>query len=102
MTGGWRFRIYVQPRASRSRIGGRHGDILKVQVRAAPVGGAANAAVIELLAQAFDVPRRAVRIVHGQGGREKLVEVDTADADACQRCLEGLLDGDVDKRAACD
>jgi hypothetical protein len=39
------------------------------------VDGRANAACIEFLAQAAGVPRRAVAIVHGQLGREKVVRI---------------------------
>jgi uncharacterized protein YggU (UPF0235/DUF167 family) len=45
------------------------------QVRAAPVDGKANAAVIALVAQHFDVARSRVRIRSGAGARQKRVEV---------------------------
>ena len=70
-----RFPVRVQPRASRSDITGVHGDALKVRITAAPVDGAANAAVIELLAKTLGVPRGAVRIVSGEASRNKVVEV---------------------------
>src|SRR5205823_1330716 len=60
-----RFRVYVQPRASRSEIVGTHGDALKVRLQAAPVDDAANEALIELLADALGLSRRAVRIAAG-------------------------------------
>ena len=40
-----------------------------------PEDGRANAALIELLAEHFDVPKRALRIVRGHTGRQKVVEV---------------------------
>ena len=70
-----RFRVRVQPRASRSEVSGLHGDALKVRVTAAPVEGAANAAVIELMAGVLGVPRGSIRIVSGEASRNKVVEV---------------------------
>jgi len=85
-----RFRVQVQPRARHAKVAGRHGDALKLQVKAPPVDGAANEEVVALLAEALGVPRRAVRIAHGSSGRTKLVEVDCDDLDACRDRLEKL------------
>lgn len=71
-----RFRVHVQPRAKRSGFAGRHGDALKVRLAAPPVDGAANEELVRVLAEALNVPRRAVRIVAGLMGRDKVVEVD--------------------------
>lgn len=70
-----RFSVHVQPRASRSEVAGVHGDALKVRVSAPPVEGAANAAVVELLAKVFAVGRRDVMILAGESSRSKVVEI---------------------------
>jgi uncharacterized protein (TIGR00251 family) len=67
--------LLVQPRASRARIGPLQGDRFKVAVTAPPVEGAANAAVIELLAQKLGCPRRDVELVSGAGSRRKTVRL---------------------------
>jgi uncharacterized protein (TIGR00251 family) len=90
-----RLQVLVQPRARGSRIVGRYADGIKVQVSAPPVDGAANEAVIALLAAALDVPRRNIRIVQGGAARRKLVEVLGAEG-ACRKRLEALLQA-VDK-----
>jgi hypothetical protein len=46
------------------------------------VDGAANDAVIAVIADALGVPRRAVRIAAGFSARQKLVDVDGIDAAA--------------------
>lgn len=74
--GGVRFTVRVQPRASRSEVVGAHGGALKVRLQAPPVDGAANEALVELLAESLGVPRRAVRIVAGESSRSKTVDVD--------------------------
>lgn len=68
-------RIRVVPRASRTEAAGPHGDALRVRVAAPPVDGKANAALVMYLAKELAVPRSAVRIVRGDTGRTKTVEV---------------------------
>jgi uncharacterized protein (TIGR00251 family) len=53
--------------------------ILKVRVMAPAVEGAANNALIRLLAEEIGVSRRDVRIVAGATSRQKLVVVDGVD-----------------------
>ena len=80
-----RFTVRVQPRASRSEVAGLHGEALKVRLAAPPVDGAANEALVRLLADLLDVPRRAVRIEGGHASRSKLVEVDGVELEAVRR-----------------
>jgi len=77
-----RVAVHVQPRASRSEIIGQHGAALKVRLQAPPVDGAANEALVRLLAESLGVPHRAVRVVAGTTSRSKTVEVDGTTEDA--------------------
>jgi uncharacterized protein len=77
-----RVQVHVQPRAARSEVVGTHGAALKVRLLAPPVDGAANEALVILLADRLGVPRRAVRIVHGAASRAKVVEIDGTTAEA--------------------
>jgi len=81
--------IQVVPRASRTAVGGMTGERLRVAVTAPPVDGAANAAVLEALADAFAVPRRAVEIVRGLTGRRKTVRISGAPAGTLERLRRG-------------
>jgi len=83
--GAARFSVRVQPRAPRSGVGSVHAGALRVRVTAPPVEGAANAAVVAVLADWLGVPARAVRIVLGGAARSKVVEVDGVTADAVRR-----------------
>ncbi len=68
--------LRVTPRSSREGLArGREGSFA-ARVNAPPVDGAANAAVIALVARSFAVPKRAVTILSGETGREKRVRVD--------------------------
>lgn len=70
-----------------------HGDALKVRLSAPPVDGAANAALVELLAEAFAVRRDAIRILAGRSARAKLVEVSGVAADDVRRVAAGGRSG---------
>lgn len=72
---GTRLRLRVVPGARRSEIVGRHGEAWKIRVTAPPDRGAANDAVLELLAEALGVSTGDVRLVSGQGSRDKMVEL---------------------------
>ena len=85
---GVRFTVRVQPRASRNEVCGVHGDALKVRLSAPPVDGAANDALVDLLARSLGVARRAVRIVAGANSRSKVVDVDGVRAAEVLRLAE--------------
>ena len=72
--------VLVVPRASRTAVGPRVGDRLRVAVTAPPVDGAANTAVIDALAAAFGVRRAAVSILRGETGRRKTVRIEGGSA----------------------
>jgi uncharacterized protein (TIGR00251 family) len=76
LAGRVRFRVRVLPRSSENAFRGEQAGALKVALTAPPVEGAANAALIELLADALGVPKRCVRITAGQSSRDKSIEVD--------------------------
>ena len=86
------FDIRVIPRASKSGIAGTRGDSVLVRLHAAPVDGAANAELIEVLADVLGVPKRAVSIVAGERSRRKRVRVEGLTLDFIRSKLEaGLL-----------
>jgi uncharacterized protein (TIGR00251 family) len=90
--GGIRFAVKVVPGASRDRVIGALGDALKISVRKPPEGGAANAAVVEVLAKALGVPRASVQIVRGYTSPRKEIHVtgiSEAHARACLILLPG-------------
>lgn len=64
--------------------------VLKVRVMAPAVEGAANNALIRLLADEVGVARRDVRIVAGATSRQKLVVIDGVEAEAIVARWPGL------------
>lgn len=73
---GVTIRVYVAPRSSASKVVGEHNGALKVALTAPPVEGAANKALVELLAKLLGVPKGAVTIVSGEASRNKTVRVE--------------------------
>ena len=67
--------VRVIPRARKHEIAGTREGALLVRLAAPPVDGAANDALVAFLADRLRVPRRAIRIVSGERGRQKRVAV---------------------------
>jgi uncharacterized protein (TIGR00251 family) len=88
---GVTFAVRVIPRAGRSGIAGLRGDALLVRLAAAPVEGAANDALVELLARALDCPRRDVTILAGHASRDKRIAVAGATRESVGRRLSAIL-----------
>jgi uncharacterized protein (TIGR00251 family) len=65
--------VRVVPRAARAGLAGIREDALLVRLNAAPVEGAANAELIDVLADVLGVPRRALSITVGERSRRKTV-----------------------------
>ena len=77
--------VRVTPRARHAGVGGLHVGAddkvsLVVRVTALPAGGAANKAVIDVLARALGLPKASLALKSGAGGRAKTVEVSDASA----------------------
>lgn len=67
--------LKVVPGASRSRLVGLHGDAVKLQVAAPPADGAANEAVLQLLAQQLGLARRLLTLRSGSQNPRKVVAI---------------------------
>ena len=86
-TTGVRLEVRVTPRSSKTGLDGVRDGRLIVRVNAPPVDDAANAAVVQTLAKILGVPRRSVRIVSGQAGRNKSIEIGGVSLAAIERAL---------------
>jgi uncharacterized protein len=73
---GVRVRLRIQPRSSRNEVAGLHGDAVKIRLSAPPVDGAANAALVDFLAEKLGVARSTIRLVSGQTSRSKVVAIE--------------------------
>lgn len=87
-----RLSVRVTPRGGRDAIDGWTRDeagrpLLKVRVSAAAADGAANAAVLALLAKALGRPKGALSLVRGAAARIKQIEADGVGAEDLARAF---------------
>lgn len=82
--------VHVQPGAHRPGVVGFHGDAVKIGVAAPPAEGRANQAVIETVADLFDVPVARVTLVSGHRSRRKRLLVQGLDPDRARKAIGGL------------
>ena len=85
-----RFRLRVKAGGRADRLVGPFDGGLKLEVRAAPERGRANASVIRLIADSLGVSRTGVDIVAGHTSQDKVVEIRGASADEVSRRLEAI------------
>lgn len=87
-------RVRLTPKGGRDAIDGvtasPDGSAIKARVRAAPEDGEANAALIELIADWLDVPKREVTLAGGHKSRTKIIAI-TADVVTTQQRLQSKL-----------
>lgn len=88
----YRLTVRVTPRGGRDAVEGWVADeagrpVLKLRVAAAAADGAANAAVIALLAKALRVRKSAVRIAAGETARLKRLEIEGLAAAAADQAF---------------
>ncbi len=67
--------VKVVPRANQNDIVGVEGQALKIRLKAPPVEGKANEALVRFLAESLGVPRSFVEIVAGHSSRQKVVRI---------------------------
>ncbi len=84
--------LFVQPRASRNKVVGFHGEELKVALTAPPVDGAANKACCHFLAKLCSLPKSCVKIVSGDTSRHKRLLLEDADFSEISSLLNDLLE----------
>ena len=67
--------VRVRPNARRTGVEQQEDGSYRVSVTASPVEGKANEQLIEVLADFFDKPKRAITIVRGGQSKNKVVEI---------------------------
>jgi uncharacterized protein YggU (UPF0235/DUF167 family) len=93
--GGALLTVHLTPKASRARLGKPEPDAagrlrLKAWVTKPPADGAANRALVELIADALDLPKCDIEIRRGLTDRTKALFIEGDPADLARR-LEKVL-----------
>jgi len=79
--------IRLQPRASRDQVQGERDGAIAIQLKAPPVDGEANAALLRFVARQLGVARTRVELVRGTTGRSKWIRVQGCSAEAVKAAL---------------
>lgn len=87
------FSVRVVPRASKSELVGEHDGALKVRLAAPPVDGAANAALVKLLAGHLRTAKSDIEITGGQNSKTKQIRVRNCDRQSLLAALNIDADG---------
>lgn len=88
--------VRVTPRASRDALAAGTGEHFAARLAAPPVEGAANAALLPLVAASFGVTKRAVALIAGDTARLKRLRIEgdpAALAEIAQRLYGETHDG---------
>ena len=80
-----RFAVRLIPRASRTAVAGVREGVLHVRVTAAPVNGAANRALLELLGESLRLGPTAIRIEAGATSARKRLSVPSGSLERLRR-----------------
>ena len=67
--------LKIIPRAGRTALAGTRDNAVLVRLAAAPVDGAANAALLTFLADLVQIPKSRLEIIGGEKSRSKRVKV---------------------------
>ena len=79
--------VRVQPRASADGVVGERQGAIAIRLKAPPVDGQANAALLRFLARKLGVAPTAVQLVRGATGRQKWIRVAGLSAEAVRAAL---------------
>lgn len=79
--------VRVLPRSSRNEMR-QESEGLRVSLTAAPVEGAANEALIALLAEKLRLPKRQVQVARGATSRQKVLAIEGLAVEEFWRRLE--------------
>ncbi|MBI4397084.1 MAG: YggU family protein [Elusimicrobia bacterium] len=83
-------RVRVIPNAHRSEVVGRIGSTVRVKVAAPAIDGKANAELVSFLSDFFEVKNRGVKIVRGQKGKEKTIEINGRSEEELESVMETI------------
>ena len=85
-----RVRVRLSPRSAADAILGKEDGVYRIKVKAPPLEGRANRALIALVAKTLRVPKRDVEIAGGERSRDKTL------------CIRGLSPEEVEERLSQD
>ena len=67
--------VHVVPNSRSDVVVGEYGGALKIKLRAQPLEGKANAALLRFLAERLQLPRKAIVLKSGEKSRDKTIQI---------------------------
>ncbi len=83
-------RVRVIPSAKENDIVGRIGSTIRLKVAAPAIDGKANQELCQFLAEFFEVRSKSIKIVRGEKGREKTVEIEGRREEDLKKMMESI------------
>lgn len=72
-----KLKVFIQPNAKKNQIIGLHGDAVKIKIKAPPVDNEANKTLVKFLSELLNISQKNIILLHGQTGKNKLIEIET-------------------------
>jgi uncharacterized protein (TIGR00251 family) len=92
--------VQAQPRAKITEIVDLSGDRCKIKVKASPIEGEANTAIIEYLARLFGLMKKQVVLAHGFKGKQKVFLLEGISLETAENILSGAISHSRGKESA--
>ena len=83
--------VLAAPRSSKTEIVEIQQDRCKIKVKAPPVDGEANSALVEALSKIFKIPKKFVILEKGQTGKQKSFLLSGLTKDQVCQTIEAIL-----------
>ena len=82
--------IFLLPRASQNEWAGRHNGRIRLRITVASFDNQANRECVKFISKSLKTAKTNVKVVQGQTGRFKTVEIHKPDPKSWKKILEGL------------
>ena len=73
--------LHIQPGSSKNEILGLHGGRLKIKIKAQPIEGEANSALIDYLSEVLKISRKKIILIQGESSRQKKILVELSQSE---------------------
>lgn len=84
-------RVRVIPKSTTwTEIAGRIGSTVRVKLAAKDIQGPANTELLDFLSEFFEVPGERVKILRGEKGKEKTVEIEGRPEEELEEIMESI------------
>ncbi len=88
LPGGVQISLHVLPNAPKSQIIGEHNGSLKIKIKAPPVDGKANEAIVDFFSRLLKVSKSSIEILKGDKSKAKKILIHGLTVEVVQSHLQ--------------